>query len=325
MFLGIEIGGTKLQLGVGAGDGSPLVELQRFEIERRLGAEGILRQIEAAGKRLLVTHPIANIGIGFGGPVDAERGVVTTSHQIQGWTGFPLIEWCQKNLQRKTFLQNDCDAAGLAEARFGAGRGQPVVLYVTVGTGIGGGLMIDGSIYRGSGVGAAEIGHLRPGVDAKSADQTVESIASGWGIARAARAALGKFVEDQSQRAYIDDLLARCGGNAEALTAKTVALAACEGNLLALQIINAARRCLAWAIAQVATIVFPNVVVIGGGVSLMDKKLFLDPLQAEVDGYVFPPLAGKFQLLPADFGEDVVVQGALTIAAGAAKFVPTVS
>src|SRR5689334_16159190 len=110
MYLGIEIGGTKLQLGVGAGDGTPLAELLRFDIDPGLGAEGILTQIEAAGKQLLAAHSIAGVGIGFGGPVDAERGIVRKSHQIQGWNDFPLVEWCEDKLQRKTFLQNDCDA-----------------------------------------------------------------------------------------------------------------------------------------------------------------------------------------------------------------------
>src|SRR4051794_5402384 len=102
MFLGVEIGGTKLQLGVGAGDGTPLVELQRFDVNPRLGAEGILAQIEVAAKRLVANHSIAAVGIGFGGPVDIEHGVVVTSHQIDGWTGFSLVEWCRKKLGRET-------------------------------------------------------------------------------------------------------------------------------------------------------------------------------------------------------------------------------
>jgi glucokinase len=317
MYLGIEIGGTKLQLGVGAGDGTPLAELRRFDIDPRLGAEGILSQIEAAGKQLLAAHSIAGVGIGFGGPVDDQRGIVHKSHQIQGWNDFPLVQWCEDKLQRKTFLQNDCDAAGLAEARFGAGRGQRVVLYVTVGTGIGGGLIINGRIYRGGGGGAAEIGHLRPGLDATAFDQTVESVASGWGIACAARERIRASKDDSREQSFIDDLRARSEGDLEALTAKTVALAAADGNKLALHVINAARRCLSWAIAQTATIVSPNVVVIGGGVSLMSEKLFLEPLKVEVASYVFPPLDGKFEVLPAAFGEDVVVHGALTVAAGA--------
>jgi glucokinase len=317
MYLGIEIGGTKLQLGVGAGDGTPLAELQRYDIDPRLGAEGILSQIEATGKQLLAAHSIGGVGIGFGGPVDDQRGIVHKSHQIRGWNDFPLVQWCEDKLQRKTFLQNDCDAAGLAEARFGAGRGQRVVLYVTVGTGIGGGLIINGSIYRGGGTGAAEIGHLRPGLDANSAEQTVESIASGWGIACAARERLHASQSDPTQQPFIDDLRARCENKLDALTAKSVALAAADGNEIALDVINAARRCLSWAIAQTATIVSPNVVVIGGGVSLMSEKLFLKPLKAEVENYVFPPLNSKFEILPAAFGEDVVVHGALTVATGA--------
>ena len=87
-------------------------------------------------------------------------------------------------------VENDCDAAALAEARYGAGRGANPVFYVTVGTGIGGGLVVDGRIYRGSGHGAAEIGHLRPGLDCDDAEAIVEANAAGWGIAASARRAL---------------------------------------------------------------------------------------------------------------------------------------
>ena len=115
----------------------------------------------------------------LGGPVDAEHGRVIKSHQIEGWDGYPLAEWVQATLNLPAAVANDCDAAAIAEARFGAGQGRHVVFYVTVGSGIGGGLVLDGQIYRGSGPAAAEIGHLRPGLHADRPDETVESIASG--------------------------------------------------------------------------------------------------------------------------------------------------
>ena len=91
------------------------------------------------------------------------------SHHVDGWDDYPLVDWCRRALSLPATLENDCDAAGLAEARFGAGQGRKVVLFVTVGTGIGGGLVVDGQIYRGNGHGAAEIGHLRPGLARRSA------------------------------------------------------------------------------------------------------------------------------------------------------------
>ncbi len=339
MYLGIEIGGTKLQLGVGAGDGK-LVAMERHEVRPALGAAGILEQIETSGRTLATRHGVKAVGIGFGGPVDAPGGRVIKSHQVDGWNDQPLVAWCDRMLSLPAALENDCDAAGMAEARFGAGQGSQVVLFVTVGTGIGGGLVLDGKIYRGNGHGAAEIGHLRPGLHADRPDQTVESLASGWGIAAAAQARLSETIshafvpltaglnrntrEDVRQRLiqseetaaeYVSDLWERCGGKIDQLTAALVAQAAGEGNEVARDVLARACQALGWGIAQAVTLVSPQIVVVGGGVSLADESLFLLPLRREVERYVFPPLAGSFEIVQAQLGELVVVHGALAVAA----------
>ncbi len=194
MFLGIEIGGTKLQLGVGRGDGSPLVALERLDVDPARGASGILARSKPSAARLVARHRVQAIGVGFGGPVDAARGLVLKSHQIEGWANFALADWLRNTFGLPVALGNDADVAGLAEARLGAGKGSNPVFYITVGTGIGGGLIVDGQIYRGSGLGAAEIGHLRPGLSADRPDETIEAAASGWGIAAAAQAQLAEPV-----------------------------------------------------------------------------------------------------------------------------------
>src|SRR6186713_3027655 len=186
MFLGIEIGGTKLQLGVGAGDGGELAALARHDIDIANGAAGILEQIERSATALIQKHPVERIGFGFGGPIDSSAGMVTKSHQVAGWEGFPLARWCRESLGKPAVLGNDCDVAALAEARFGAGRGAGSVLYVTVGTGIGGGLVLGGNLHGSGRPAVAEIGHLRPGLNADDAEMTVESLAAGPAIAAAA-------------------------------------------------------------------------------------------------------------------------------------------
>jgi glucokinase len=309
MFLGIEIGGTKLQLGVGPGDGT-LAALERFAVEPRQGAEGILAQLEAAGRELVSRYAPSAVGFGFGGPVDTVRGIVVKSHHVGGWDRYPLADWCGRTLGLPAVLENDCDAACLAEARSGAGRGHKVVFYVTVGTGIGGGLAVDGQIYRGSGHGAAEIGHLRPGLHADRPEVTVESLASGWGIAAAARTRLSESTATPDAV----DLLGRCDGQLDLLTAQMVSQAAAAGNATATAVLAGANQALGWAIAQALTLVSANVVVVGGGVSLMDERLFLAPLRAQVERYVFPPLLGKYEIVPAALGEAVVVHGALAAA-----------
>ncbi len=316
MYLGIEIGGTKLQLGVGRGDGPPLIELVRLEVDRSAGAEGIRRQISQAVQPLIERHPIAAIGIGFGGPVDSRAGRVVKSHQIDGWQEFPLITWCRQQFGLPAVLANDTDAGGLAEARFGAGRGRKVVFYTNVGSGIGGALVVDGRLYCDGQRVTAEIGHLRPGVHADRADQTVESLASGWAISNLARQMLDESEWANSPAAQ--DLWVRCQGNAERLTTVDLAQAAAEGNAIAQAAFARSCQTLGWALGQMITLLAPEIVVVGGGVACAAEPVFLEPLRREIDRYVFPPHLGGFEVVPAALGEQMVVYGALALAAGRA-------
>jgi len=340
MYLGIEIGGTKLQLGVGDASGSKLADVLRHEVDARRGAAGILEQIESSATGLIQKYDIERIGIGFGGPVDSAAGVVTKSHQVSGWEGFPLVRWCRESLGKPAVLGNDCDVSALAEARYGAGRGAAIVFYVTVGTGIGGGLVVEGRLHGGGRPAAAEIGHLRPGLNADRPEMTIESLASGPAIAAAAVARMTGQVSRQldsirgplehpnrqqvkqrladvkdAEQEFITDLAQRCASDADRLTAKLVAQAAADGNEIARQVLDHACQALGWAIAQVITLVGPEVVVIGGGVSLIGEQFFFMPVRAEVARYVFPPLAGSYRIVPAGLGELAVVHGAIALAA----------
>jgi glucokinase len=335
MYAGIEIGGTKLQVGVGAADGTELSALERRDVDPRRGSAGILEQIESSFAVLSRRFEIRRIGIGFGGPIDAVGGRCVTSHQIDGWDDFPLVSWCDARLGVAATLGNDCDCATLAEARFGAGRQARSVFFLTVGTGVGGGYCLDGRLVGLDRPAIAEIGHLRPGLHADRPDATVESIASGWGISTAARqrvagrlssrrelVRLRRAGENQgmadlpeTEDQCLRDLLDRCERDLERLTAKTVAQAAGEGNEVARAVLNHATEVLGWAIAQVVTLLAPEVIVVGGGVSLIGEQLFFSPLRDHVRRYVFPPLAGSYRVVPAELGELVVVHGALARAA----------
>jgi glucokinase len=296
-FVGIEIGGTKLQLALGPGDGT-ITALERRLIRPEAGAKGLLDQILEAYDELIArrpgheTNPTA-IGIGFGGPVDVDRGVILRSHQVEGWDGFDLADWCRTSLNVPLVaIQNDADTAGLGEARFGAGRGLSPIFYVTIGSGIGGGLVIDGRIYRGSGLGAAEIGHLwidEPG----SPPRRLEDIASGWSIGRAGREVLGE---------------------GSAVDTPLVAQAAAAGDPRASAILATATRSLGRALAHMATLLAPRRIILGGGVSLLGEDAWFRPIREELDARVFPPFRGSFDVVPALLGEAVVLHGALALA-----------
>lgn len=319
MILGIEIGGTKLQLGVGKGDGH-LIAIERFSVNRSAGAAGILAQIKSSSLELIERFSVSSVGIGFGGPIDYATSTVIKSHHVDGWDGLPIVDWCQANLGRPAKLANDCDAAALGEASFGAGRGCRSVLYVTVGTGIGGGFVLDGKPYFGNGLGAVEIGHLRLGAGATTQDEIVEKVSSGLGIAVQAQSqassVLGRDTyladpaESEAARAAARELLEIANGDASQLSARHVAEAAAGGNLLAKRTMSAAIETLGWAIGQVITILAPEIVIVGGGVSLANDLVFMNPLCCAVEQFVFPPLKGRYRIVRPKLGESVVVHGA---------------
>lgn len=314
MYLGIEIGGTKLQLGVGAGTKAGLAFLERREVDAAGGAEGIRAQIVEVGSRLLQSHAVRAIGLGFGGPVDAASGHTITSFQIAGWDNFPLADWARDTFGRPAFLENDSNLAGLAEARWGAGKGYHVVLYSNAGSGIGGALVVGGRLYLGgAGRSVTEIGHLRPGPQAVFAEKTVESVASGWGIARQAAGRL----RHASRREDADaaELLRECDSDPERLTGKSVVAAAVAGNRLAGEVWRQALDTYGWALAQAVTLLAPNVVVLGGGLAQVGEEHFLTPLRQRIETFVIPSLAGSYRVVSARLGEEVVVHGAITLAA----------
>lgn len=307
-YLGIEIGGTKLQIGLG--DATHLHHLWRGTVDPEQGGAGIRQQILDAIPELLRDADcdiaqIMRIGIGFGGPVDDVSGKTITSHQITGWDDFPLIEWCREKLQLDAVMGNDADVAGLAEAVHGAGRGLSPIYYVTIGSGIGGALIVDGEIYRGVGKGAAEIGHLR----IRHGDEfvIVEHLASGWAIGRRARDAVERD-RDAGER-----LLCLAQNDVGKIHVPLVAQAASEGDALAIEILKTAWDALAEGLCSVITLLCPRRIVIGGGVSLLSDQLFV-PLRRKVAERVFRPFADCYDIVPASLGEEVVVRGALTLA-----------
>jgi glucokinase len=312
MYLGIEIGGTKLQVAIGKP--GAIEELIRQEVDPTLQAEGIRSQLSKTVPELCERYPIEKIGVGFGGPVDTERGIVTTSHQVTGWDNFPLAAWLEELSGMSCAIVNDCDAAALAEACWGAGRGVSKVIYVTVGTGVGGGYVVDGRLQGVGRPACLEIGHLRPGLDCQDAHDTVESFASGRGL----ETRMQQLMKDWEADPEVLELKLNSLTGENHLSARKICQAAAEGNMAAVEILTQACETLGWAIAQSITLLAPERVVIGGGVSLAGEKLFFDPVRNAVQRYVFPGLVDSYRIEPAALGEEVVLHGALQIAAESA-------
>ena len=158
-FLGIEIGGTKLQLSAV----NPLGFIEEsfyYTIDSAAGAAGIQTQISEGLKKFITYNDIAATGVGFGGPVDWRTGCVQVSHQVSGWNNFNIKEWLEDITKKPVVVENDANVAALAEAVYGCGKEFERVFYITIGSGIGGGMVVNGDIYHGKTPGEVEIGHI---------------------------------------------------------------------------------------------------------------------------------------------------------------------
>jgi glucokinase len=294
LAVGVEIGGTKLQAGVGFRDGK-LVALVRHGVDPGKGGAGIREQLpsiieEAVSKAGCNPKDLKGVGVGFGGPVDSKHGRILTSHQIDGWSDFPLREWLAKKVEVPVVLQNDAKTAALAEAAQGAGKGLKRIFYITVGSGVGGGLVVDGVPDVGQGLGAGEIGHTWVPDPETGKPDKLEHIASGWAIGQRGSRRLGRELS---------------GAHVAALAAK--------GDPLAVKTIEESAEALAIGIGNVLALLHPERFVIGGGVSLMGD-LWWGPLRKKLaERYAFQPFAKSFDVVPAALGEEVVVVGAVML------------
>jgi glucokinase len=308
LSIGIEIGGTKTQVGIGTAEKGLLPGgILRKAVNRVDGASGILRDIASMVDQVLTTQQLSlsdvkRIGIGFGGILDSAKGVTLKSFQIDGWTNFPLKEWAEKQWGKPVCIENDASTAGLAESKLGNGRGYSRLFYITIGSGVGGGWILNGKIDSGQGLGAAEIGHMWVPDPQSGNPAELEQVCSGWAIGHRARVAATQT----------HSLMEEIAGSLDGIDAKVVHSAAERGDEIAARILRETCQTLGLAISNIVAMLHPERVVVGGGVSLMGP-LFWDALQKEFQSRVIPVFAPKVDLVQAKLNEDVVVIGALCL------------
>ena len=270
---GIDVGGTKIAGGVVDDTGSVLEELQVTSPATDVHA------IEAAIAKLVTElatrHEIEAVGVGAAGYIDKSRSVVLFAPNL-AWRDLDLKADLEKTLGLPVVVENDANAAAWGEFQFGAGHDVDDLLLVTVGTGVGGGVVLDGSLYRGAfGVGA-EIGHMRvvpDGIRCGCGNRgCFEMYASGSALVREARAAA------RAGSLLAADLVDLAGGDVEAITGPLITESARGGDPFALEQLASVGRWLGEGIASLAAVLDPAVVVIGGGVSAADD-LLLDPVR----------------------------------------------
>jgi glucokinase len=298
-FLAVEIGGTKLQVVLGTGR-HEILERRRLTVDPDQGAAGIRGQIEREVIGLRAKNNFASVGVGFGGPIDITTGEVARSHQIGGWSGFPLKSWLGEIADAPVFVDNDANVAALGEAVHGAGAGQRPLFYVTLGSGVGGGLVIDDRIFHGAKPGESEIGHLR----LDRAGTIVESRCSGWAIDRRIRDAVV---------ANPTSSLARIVGEIGRGEARFLGDACRENDPIAHRILAELADDLGFALSHVVHLFHPMTIVLGGGLALTGT-LLRDAVEAALKRYVMEVFQPGPRIVLSTLGEDVVPIGALILA-----------
>ncbi len=296
-YLGIEIGGTKLQLFAGESPAT-ISERKKLPVDSARGADVIRAQIQLALEELRKRFQIKAIGVGFGGPVDWRTGRICRSHQVEGWSGFDLVGWLEPLAGVPVVVDNDANVAALGEARHGAGRGANPVFYVTLGSGVGGGLVLDGLIYHGAIPGESEIGHIR--LDKQGT--ILEQRCSGWAVDARIRELKSK--EPHSELAKIVGI----GDEAKHLRA-----AAEHSDAAAKRILNETADDLAFGLSHAVHLFHPQLIILGGGLSGVGEP-FRAAVQAALPRFVMEAFHPVPRIALAALGEDAVPVGALELA-----------
>jgi glucokinase len=247
---------------------------------------------------------VAGIGICAPGPLDPTTGIVLNPPNVPCWRNFPLADSVQRLHSVPVKVDNDANAAALAETRWGAARGCKYVFYATIGTGIGTGIVLDGEIYHGRTGSAAEGGHVsidyRGPVCRCGKPGCVEILASGTAIAQRARARLSA-----AEKSCIADLV---GGNLNAVTGETVAKAYDAGDTLAKEILISAAEMLTVWLSNMVDLIDPDIIVIGGGGAALYRSFFAQ-IRMRVPKITLNPRASEVPIVSARYGSDSGVAG----------------
>ncbi len=307
--VGVDLGGTKIATGLGNMEGD-LLAVRIIPTQASLGVDGVIERIystiydvlEEAGADI---DELYGIGICSPGPVNPKTGMIALAPNL-GWENVPLVQLIAKEFPVPVFLENDANAAALGELWFGAGRGVENLLYITVSTGIGGGIVLGGKIYRGRNFMAGEIGHAI--FDANSPVQCgcgqygcIETLASGTAIARIARERI-QSGEESMIRSMVDNL--------DEVDVRIIAQAEEKGDKLAKDVLDNAVRNLGLFIASLLNILDVDRVIIGGGVSKLGSRLF-DGINDVIVKNMADIPAKNTPIVPSQTGDNVGILGAI--------------
>ena len=312
-ILGVDIGGTKVAVGIVDREGKILAQGRKPMAASGTAQAGLDAVIGAIDSMISGAQPeIGSIGICAPGPLDPESGVVLNPPNVPCWRNFPLASEISAKYKIPVRIDNDANAAALAETRWGAARGFHYVFYATIGTGIGTGIVLDGAIYHGNTGSAGEGGHVS--IDYRGPlcncgkRGCIEVLASGPAIGARARA---KVEAEPSLASALRDLTQ---GDIASVTSETVARAFAADDLMAREILLETTELLTCWLGNIVDLLDPDVIVIGGGVAAILKPFF-PVISNTLPGWCVNPHAGQIPLLMAHYGADAGIAGGAALCA----------
>jgi glucokinase len=310
LSIGIDVGGTKVLGGVVDDKGVVLARARKDT--PRQGGKALTQRIAETVKELMAQHDVESVGVSAAGFVSSDRKTMLATPNIADWNDVDLDFELKSLIDLPIVIENDANAAAWGEAKFGAGRNQNHMMMLTVGTGIGGGIVVDGQLYRGAFGIAAEFGHMRVVPEGHicgcGARGCFEQYASGNALLRHAREAINASPE------VARNLLSRGDGTVAGLTGQIITQAAQEADPIALAAFNTTGQWLGAGIASLAVLLDPECIVIGGGV-IDAGEILLAPTRESLERTM--PFAGKHpypELIAAELGNDAGLVGVADLA-----------
>ena len=291
--IGYDIGGTKCAASVGLAEGEKITVLERTETGTTQNPVETLSALEGETRRFCEKYAVSSIGISCGGPLNSKEGQLYKVANLPGWENFRIVEYLEKKFGVKAFLQNDANACALVEWKFGAGRGTKNMVFITMGTGFGAGLILDGKLYVGTNDNAGEVGHIRmehDGPEGYGKRGSLEGFCSGGGIAR----------------------LAESMGGEKGVTTKRLAEAARAGDAFALGVFERSGEILGRGLSVLIDILNPERIVIGG-VFMRSGDLLIPAMNRALERESLSFSLGVCEVVPAMLSENIGDYAAISV------------
>lgn len=314
-YIGVDIGGTKCAATLGAEEDGILSILEKSSFLTFPDPYGVLERFEEEiqkilQRRELTCEAISALGISCGGPLDAERGIVQSPPNLPNWDQIPVTDFFRKRLGIRSYLENDANACAVAEWKYGAGKGLKNVIFLTFGTGLGAGLILDNRLYGGTNGNAGEIGHVRlrfQGPVGYGKAGSAEGFCSGGGLALQGKQAALEYPDEA------EALIAFSGG-VEQITAKSIAQMADRGDVLCKRIYSECGKMLGETLSVLMDVLNPQAIILGG-VFMRSHHLLQEEMYRVIEAEALTVSAQACQILPSALGEQIGDYAALSLAA----------